>query len=314
MYINRVKAEEYEDVVQNYGVFFNDPKFTELNKYKADDVYYLIAKEGESSRFGFIFGRRGDSANAPFSAPYAYPVQIKNFQKIQDYDSALEAVERYLISEGITSIKFVLPPVFYDEHQLTAWISSFYRHGYKLSNLDISYSLVLKDLCTSEDYTMNIPKKGRTALKKAKGLASIIIRCETKEEYKRAYDVVKRNHDSKNRPTHLSFDELMRTMELVGGDAFIVENNGKDVVAEFLYRVNEKIVQGIYCGTLPEYSDLRGMNLLTDYVLGYYFDRGFEIIDKGTATESSIPNEGLCAFKDSVGGCRNLKFSFEKCL
>ena len=50
-HVRKVTAEEYESLVPNKGAFFNEPRFTELNKNKADEVYYLILMRAESARF-----------------------------------------------------------------------------------------------------------------------------------------------------------------------------------------------------------------------------------------------------------------------
>ena len=54
------------------------------------------------------------------------------------------------------------------------------------------------------------------------------------------------------------------------------------------------------------------MNLLTWYTIKYYGDKGYKILDKAIATESSLPNLGLCNFKESVGCERSLKYTFRK--
>ena len=40
--VKRVTADEYKALVPDRKVFFNEPDFIEINKAKADEVYYLI--------------------------------------------------------------------------------------------------------------------------------------------------------------------------------------------------------------------------------------------------------------------------------
>lgn len=312
-HVRKVTAEEYESLVPNKGAFFNEPRFTELNKNKADEVYYLILMRAESARFGVIVGKIGTEARCPFSAPYSYPVAIIGESKQEMIDAGLIAMEEYLISEGIRSIRYIFPPLFYDEHLLSGWMSAFYRNGYRVINLDISYALNLDRLNVSEEqYGNMITAKGRKSLRKARRSGLDIVKCETEEEYREAYRIIEIGHEFKGFPVKLSFEQLADTLKLVEHDAFIVRKDGVGIVAEFLYRINKKVVQGIYTGTHPDYTECNGMNLLTWNTIQYYGKLGYKILDKATATENSEPNYGLCNFKESVGCERSLKYTFMK--
>lgn len=313
MEILRVSPEEYEKLVPDRRVFFNEPRFTELNRDKADDVYYLIFMLNASARFGLILGRRGDVAAAPFSAPYSYPVSIKADCKQETIDEALTALEAFCLGEGIHELRFIFPPFFYDEHQLSGWVNAFYRGKYDVVNLDLNYALDLKKLNVDVDaYGQMITQKGRKGLRKAIKNGMIITKCETEEQFREAYDIIQLGHSAKGFPVKLSFEQLRATTALVPHDAFLVKYQGVTVVGEYLYRVNDRIVQGIYTGTHPDYIEANGMNLLTYHTIRYYGDLGYEILDKAAATEDSVPNYGLCNFKESVGCKRSLKFSFAK--
>ena len=312
-HVRRVTANEYKELVPDRRVFFNEPDFTELNRNKVDEVYYLVIMREASARFGLIAGRIGSEMRAPFSAPYSYPVAIINESKQETIDVALEVYEDYCAEQGIKAIRFIFPPLFYDEDLLSGWVSAFYRRQYRVDNLDLSYSLDLKRLNVDEEsYGSIIPQKGRKGLRRARRFDLEIVHCETEADYREAYEIVKIGHDAKGFPVHLSFEQLSDTLKLVGHDAFIVRKDGVGIVAEFLYEINDRIVQGIYTGTHPDYMDCNGMNLLTYHTIRYYGDKGFEILDKATATEDSIPNYGLCNFKETVGCTRSLKYTFRK--
>lgn len=311
MTAERVTAEEYEKLVPDRRVFFNEPRFTELNREKAEEVHYLILRRDASARFGVILGKTGDMIKCPWSAPYSYPVEIKRNEKVESVDEALAALEDYCRGIGGKTVRFIFPPLFYDEHLLSAWVSAFYRTGYTVANLDLSYALDLDDL-SREGYEKDLPEKGRKGLRKAKASGLTIQKCETDEEIAEAYGIIRANHDAKGRPTHMSLEQVMDTLKLVPHDVFIVRHGADAVVSEILYRVNDRIVQGIYTGTLDEFAQYNGMNFLTDYTIRYYHDLGYRILDKATATEDSVPNRGLCNFKESVGCRRSLKYTFIK--
>lgn len=312
MHIIRVSPEEYAKLVPDRRVFFNEPSFCELNKDKVDEVHYLIVMKETSPRFGLILGQKGNLAKCPFSAPYSYPVEIRTGESIASFDEAVDAIEDYCRQHGIGEIKFVFPPLLYDEHLLTGWISAFYRRQYEVVNLDLNFSAHLVEENFREGKFFN--KKARNHLSKAVRSGMKLIHCETPEEIKRAYDVVLENHTAKNRPTHLSFEQLMATMALVRHWVFLAELEGKGIGAMIFYQVRPGIVQSIYSGYLLEYSNSGVMNFLVHHASTYFCEHSFEYLDRATATEDSIPNYGLCDFKDSVGCKRSLKYSFRKAL
>lgn len=312
-HVKRVSAGEYKELVPDRRVFFNEPDFTELNRNKADELYYLIFMRENSARFGLIAGRVGRELRCPFSAPYSYPVAIVNESKQESVDAALEVFEEYCAGQGIASARFIFPPLFYDGHLLSGWVSALYRKQYRIEHIDLNYALDLKKLNVDEEaYGGLITQKGRKGLRRAEKSGLEIFRCETEEDFREAYRIMQTGHEAKGFPVHLTYEQLADTLKLVGHDAFIVRKDGVGIVAEFLYEVSDRIVQGIYTGTHPDYMDCNGMNLLTYYTIRYYGDRGFEILDKATASVDSIPNYGLCNFKESVGCERSLKYTFRK--
>lgn len=312
-YVRRLSVDEYKTIVPNRAAFFNEPDFVELNKDKVDEVYYMVLMRGNSARFGVIGGRVGTGMRIPFSAPYSYPVAIINEAKQETIDVALEVFEEYCVEEGVERIRFVFPPLFYDEHLLSGWVSAFYRSGYDVQNLDVNYALNLEKLNVDEEiYGQIITQKGRKGLRRANKSGLEIIRCESDEDYKDAYKIIQIGHEHKGFPVKLSYKQLMDTLKVVEHDAFIVKKGSVGIVAEVLYKINDKIVQGIYTGTHPDYMNCNGMNLLTWYTIRFYGNKGYKILDKATSTENSIPNYGLCNFKESVGCERSLKYTFKK--
>ncbi len=306
----RVSPEEYKAAVPDRKVFFNEPDFTELNKDKVDDIHYLVLKKGNSPRFGFILGVKGGVAKSPFSAPYAYPVVITSAH-VETFDEAIKEIESYCVENEIKEIRFTFPPFLYDEDTLSVWTSAMYRANYELISLDINYTLDLKAL-NRDDYEMIIPKKGRSHLRKAKASGIEIILCIEEEDVAEAYEIIVENHNAKEYPTHMSLQQLKDTFAIVPHEVFLARLDGKGIASMIYYETSKDIVECIYSGYLLEYSKSGVMNYLSWHAIKYFGNKGYKFIDRATAGKDSIPNYGLCDFKESVGGERSLKYSFRK--
>ncbi|SET57886.1 hypothetical protein SAMN04487771_10263 [[Clostridium] aminophilum] len=309
--IEKVSPEEYSRCLPENTAFFNSVRFCELNKGKVDEVLYLIIKKGNSNRFGMIIGVKDSAGKCPFSAPYSFPVALNSNNGVSDYDSAIQAIDNFCRGEGIKNLRFTLPPLTYDEHHLAAWVSSFYRHGYRMVNMDINYILDLKKL-NVDNYEQIITKKSRSHLRKAIKSGMSVCNCLTEDELREAYNIIKINHDSKGRPTWMTFEQIYETMKLTEYAAFIAILNGENIASMIYYSIDNRVAQCIYSGLIPGYENSGAMNFLSWHAIRYFGNKGYSIIDRAIATEDSIPNYGLCDFKESIGGERSLKFTFDK--
>lgn len=314
MYIKRVRKQEYESIVGSCEeIFFNSCSFIELNRDKVDDVLYLIAYKENSPRCGFIFGVKNGVAKAPFSAPFAMPVFIKKKVSIEYYDLILSALDEYARLENWQEIRFTLPPLFYQEHELTGWINALHRTGYVVETVDINYAIDLKKNYVP-DYDAHIAHNARKNLKIALASGLELYQCESEDEIKEAYTVIQENRQSKGYPLRMTYSQVKDTLAIVGHELFLVKKDGFSIAAALIYHVTADTVQVIYWGDRPGYGNLKPINYLSYQLIQYYGKKGLRYLDIGPSTEDSIPNVGLCDFKESIGCERGLKFTFTKCM
>ena len=78
-----------------------------------------------------------------------------------------------------------------------------------------------------------------------------------------------------------------------------------------VYRVSGDKAQIIYWGNSPDTENLRPMNFMAYSIFNHYKGKGVKFMDIGPSTEFSIPNVGLCDFKQSIGCTVSPKISFE---
>lgn len=312
MIVNIVSQNEYERSLSDPIFVYNTSKFCELNKHKVNILNYLIISKGNSPRFALYLGINDDKiAKCPFSAPFGMLTEIKGNADLNNYDEAIEAIDNYATDNGIKGLFFTLPPFFYSEHEITALLNVFYRNNYILTNVDINYSFDLSTVY-SPDYEVFLHRNAKKNLRIALSSSLLLKRCETLEEINTAYNIIAQNRKSKGYPLRMSYKQVLDTIAIVENDVFLVQQNNSDIAAALVYRVNDKIAQVIYWGDNQSFKEFKPINYLAYKLIQYYGEQQFEYLDIGPSTEDSIPNYGLCDFKESIACKRSLKISVHK--
>lgn len=311
MIIEEVPKEKYSQIV-SHGYIFNSVEFNELNRYKVESLKYLLFKDNKY-RFGLCVGIQEGRVLCPFSAPFASMVSIKKPVSIITYDQAVESLNIYMDEQGYKSIKFILPPMFYDVKGITTFINVLYRKGYEIENIDLNYQFDLKK-ASKDTYPQALPRNGRKNLRISLTSDLQIKRCTTYEENRRAYSIIAENRESKGYPLKMTFQQVMDTVGIVDHDFLMVMKEEESIAAALVYHISDNVAQVIYWGDRPGFGQLKPINYLAYQLIHYYDKRGFNYLDIGPSTEKSIPNYGLCDFKESIGCDISTKMSMIKML
>lgn len=132
------------------------------------------------------------------------------------------------------------------------------------------------------------------------------------EHAKQAYDVIAQNRSERGFPLRMTWEQVLETIQLVKADFFLVKKEQTSIAAAVVFHVADGIVQVIYWGDLPQYAECKTMNFLSYRLFEHYKNQGVKMIDIGPSTEDSIPNYGLCEFKESIGCEVRIKTEFYK--
>ncbi|HZK55868.1 MAG TPA: hypothetical protein VFC84_17015 [Desulfosporosinus sp.] len=298
MNIEEGSKEKYLKIVK-HDYIFDAVAFNELNKYKVEELKYLLFKE-KKYRFGLCVGVRDGEVLCPFSAPFGTMVAIRKPVSIKYYDEAIDALDAFVVENNYRSIRFILPPMFYDETGISILVNALYRNGYGFKNIDLNFQFDLKKICT-EMYPEMIPHNGRKNLRISLNSDLVLKHCNTYEEEKKAYNVIAENRESKGYPLRMTFQQVIDTVQIVDHDFFLVMKDDDAIAATLIYYINEDVAQVIYWGDRPSFGEFKPINYLAYQLIHYYGERGLSYLDIGPSTENSIPNYGLCDFKESIG-------------
>ena len=308
-----VESITYEDYLKKarHTFAFCKAEFVKLNQNKVDAVEYLIFKKEGSERFIVCFGMRDGQAYCPFSAPFGCPVSLKKELGIMAYDEMLDALEQYAVANGWKSIHWILPPAFYCEDEITGWVSSLYRREYKFINIDINYAFDLQEV-NCDNYEKLIHHNARKNLRIALNSDLKLCLCETDRDKETAYQIIAENRADKGYPLRMTYQQVCDTVQIIPHEFFLVEKNHQKIAAALVYRIDEKIAQVIYWGDRLKYREYKTINFLSYQLIHYYGKKNLKYLDIGPSTENSIPNYGLCDFKESIGCRRSLKYTMAK--
>lgn len=310
MEIIEASIEEYNHCITKPYHVFGSGNFSKLNSSKVEEVNYLLFWDGKV-RLGITGGIKENTFLAPFSAPFGGLTYLREDIKIEHIDNACQEITKWAQKKSLKAIEIKLPPTIYNESFISKQMNCFFRHGYTISNIDINYSFNTEDF--SENYMSTIWYNARRNLKIGLQNKLQIFRCNTENEKLLAYSIIKKNREAKGFPLRMSWEQVNETTKLINADFFICYDQYENPIASTIaFYVSSNIVQIIYWGDLPEYSSLKTMNFMAYKMFEYYKNTGIKIVDIGPSSENSMPNYGLCEFKESIGCQISPKHQFRK--
>jgi hypothetical protein len=306
--IQEVTAAAYQSVVKSPTHLFNAAAFNELNNAKCEEVFYLLFKDSKI-RLGIIVGLRANKLFSPFSASYGGFESLFSDCKLYQIDAMLSSFVAWATEKKFSGFKMILPPLFFNQDVSAKMLNCLYRAGFEVKNKELNYHFETKNF--NDNYQQGIWYNAKKNLKKALANNLSFVKLTTTDE-KLSYDIIAQNRNERGFPLRLTFDQLKETGSLIPIDYFIVNAVEDTIGAAIVFHLSEKVVRVVYWGDLPQYSDLKTMNFLSYSVFKYYAALGIETIDIGHSTEESVPNHGLCEFKESIGCSLGILYEFYK--
>lgn len=307
-----VDVKTYIREAEQLKIIYNGVSFVEKNSYKVEKIIYIIIYKEASARFCVVFGVKDNRLYCPFSAPFGYIEPIKKHQSMNSYYSAVKAIERLFAEEGFSEIVIGLAPDFYDHNVINSWYNAMLMNGWSVMYVDLNFQIRLQE--NRHDYEKKLRPNARKNLKKAMKYNYKLFECESENDIRRAYYVIKANRVSKDYPLRMTEEQVVETMGIVPSKMYSVIYDDRFIAAALVYEVTRDVAQVIYWGDSPEYSNQGVMNYIAYELVRLYTERGFEYLDIGPSTENGVPNFGLCNFKDSIGCERTIKIKLHKLL
>lgn len=306
-----INSETFQKCFPDHSVVFESVAFNELNTHKCTQIMYLAVMDEDKYRFGLISGLcESGMLRAPFSAPFTLFSRVKKNNRVGDYHEAVQALVNYCRTRNeVREVLFTLPPSFYGETSVSSLANAFYVNGFALEKLDLNFHFDLG--LFGEKYIEEIDIKARQKLRASLKAGLTFEKIGSGQDVQEAYAIIKNNRASKGYPLHMSYEDVVKTTGVINADFFIARDcSRKGVASAMVFHVAAGIAQVIYWGNIEGSDDLKPMNYLSYKVFEYYKNMGMRAVDIGPSTDNSIPNLGLCDFKQGIGCLTSAKYSF----
>ena len=281
MEILEVTPEFYAETFKQPAHIFNSAAFNTVNAYKCQQVFYLVFKDTKV-RLGIIFGLRNNKLVSPFSAPFGGFEPVAEDIRLEQIDAALTALKIWAIERKFEGIRIVQPSFFYAPNFLNKTYNCLYRAGFESANIELNYHFETQKL--DEQYQKNIWYNANKNLKRALK-AGLIFEKLKPENAKEAYDIIAQNRLERGFPLRMSWEQVQETLNVINADFFMVKKEETAVGAAVVFHVSKDIVQVIYWGDLPQYSEYKTMNFLSFNLFQHYRQQRRQ----GSGGAASIP-------------------------
>lgn len=308
MEILEVTPEAFDAAFPNPNHIFNSGAFSKLNESRFEKVYYLVFKDSKT-RLGIILGLRENILLSPFSATFGGFENASEDIKLYQIDAAILSLFDWASAKKYDGIRIILPPFFYKEDYFPKLTNCFYRSGFETKNIELNYHFQTANL--TDNYEQEIWYNAKKNLKKANSFGLTFEKLDIADG-KLAYDVIAQNRSERGFPLRMAWEQLVNTNSVIPMDFFLAKKDSDSIGAAIVYHIAPSIVRVIYWGDLPQFSEYKTMNFLSFNLFKHYKEQGIKILDIGHSTVDSVPNNGLCEFKESIGCSISLLYEFYK--
>lgn len=294
-----VKVIENKNLLNSH--FFNKAEFLSYQSGFLSKKSVVIGVEdtlGEVLAYIALAQDTDGQWRTPIAGAFGGVVTRKS-APIQAIEILIDRLEPVLSEAGmVKKITIKLPPAcFGDESALVANI--LHRKKWQLSAFDINYHMDIRGV---DDFLGALGETKRKIIRRLER-ANAIFKPLSIDFLEGVYSVIEKNRAAQGYPMTMSFAAIKSLMEHFPESVkiFGVFLEGILVSAAICISITPKYFYVFYWGELPEHRKISPVLLLANGLVEYCVKEGIHVMDIGTSTVDSVPNEGLCSFKSSLG-------------
>ncbi|HEY6913853.1 MAG TPA: hypothetical protein VI413_04185, partial [Paludibacter sp.] len=288
---------------------YNTVQYNVLNEHKCEKILYLLFCEAKA-KLGLIAGLKDGVLTSPFSAPFGGFSSNKNSVRVEVLYEAIQLLDNYAKQNGISAVKFILSPYFYNED---LWAKTHYSlniNGYTAIK-DINYHLNSSDFPIYKEN--KISKRTKEYIDKAISHGLIFKQVTNDHDKRTAFKIIKDNRDRKDRPMYIDYNYILEVSKIIPIDFFLILDQNIPIASAIAYHISKHVLQIVFWGNVCDHdTQIRPMYFLAFKLFEFYHTQQFKTIDLTTGSVNGVPNFGLCHFKENIGCTAGLKLIMQK--
>lgn len=285
---------------------FLSKEYLKLNANKVEKVFYLI-ENSNKPKLGLVAGLKDNILLSPFSAPFGgfyYKSENIYIKIIHDF---LNSLSEFALENNIKQICITLPPDIYQRSINPKIIYALDLSGFETDYADVTHWINLK----SKNKHLQSDRSRFFRQAKSNNLTAELL--SDPKEQKEAFEVIRENRKSNNRPIYMNFEDVEKMQNLWPVDFWGVRNTNKQIVASAItYQFPKQIIYAVFWGDSADGRTVRAMDFLIQSMIKNYHKDGFDILDIGISTKQGEANTGLMRFKDTLGAFSGIRYSYTK--
>ena len=251
---------------------------------------------------------KGGHWQSPITGAFGGVSNIKNI-RADALELLVENIPRLLSSEGpLLSIAVKLPPSCFQDYS-AVFANILHRHHWNLTGFDLNYHLKISSV---DDFLNGLGQTKRKFIRRLNSSGAEFLEVG-KEKIETVYSVINKNRAAQGYPMTMPLASIVDLVERFEDDLrlFAVTLEGQVIASAICIQATPKYLYVFYWGELPDFREKSPVLLLVKKIVEFCSDRGIEIMDIGTSSVNSVPNMGLCEFKDSLGCLVTQKLKYE---
>lgn len=290
---------------------FNEPDFFELHADSPRDFYAQLTRRSDQAVCATIACYESD--NGTFTSPKRGTFGGLGLNRPLDrctIERFLVAILNHVTHMGGRRLELKCPPISHDLALASVVANALMRHGGTLSGYDLNYDMRVDDRPYLERIEYSNVKRIRKCVRD--GFVATELDLSRSQE---AYKVISENRKRRGFPMSMTSEQLQMMADRFPGRLHYFATHPDEyrlrmIAAAICLRLTSSILYVFYWGDAADTQQYSPLTLLASRIYDFCQRNGFTILDVGTSTVKSEPNDGLIRFKRGLGFSESLKPTF----
>lgn len=294
---------------------FNSKEFIlhqNINQSK-DTLAFRLESKGNNKILAELYFSRAKNGSewfAPVTGAFS-PIEFYKNVKIKDAEILIKQSVKYLKEKfNAKVVTWKLPPLYKENSNANKVINILYRSGWSFVSADLNYHF---DIFSIESFRNGLNSTKRKELNRITRNNVSFCQSNNLEMHKKIYEMIAENRYSQGYPMTMSWDSVEKLYFAVRDKVkfFYIHRDDIMLASAICLSLSEDVMYVFYWGESPSFRYESPVVKLAEYLYEYCLINNYKVLDIGTSTEYSIPNQGLIDFKEKIGCIESSKFTMQ---